>query len=296
MAWRDRLQGILRSPWLRWIQSVWQRIEFLDGLLGVWERIPRIVKTSARGILLYALIQWGAAASAQALEVGRENVLLIVLVAVVTTAIAWVLVEHYLPFQNHGAPEQQESPPLPSDDEGPPVVRAIVMKVSDKKSAPEDHGEPLELLVRWHTTHRRPITGQGLMFFTGRLDITNRSGRALSLEPRVIIRRDPHSIPDLKIRQLIKEQKPGAVEASLEIFGLPRVPDEVQEWGAKDIPYFPNPIPVGVDQTATGQMVFLLDEQFAPFAGTEYYGFDFLLIDLVSGHVAIMTWAHGYPD
>lgn len=119
------------SRWVQATRKLYAPLEKLDGLLGVWERIPRIVKTTARGIVLYALIQWGAAASARALEVGRDNALLIVLGAVIATAIAWVLVEHYLPFRapdakSRGKPDDCAAMTPPRQEQVIPIrIRTI---------------------------------------------------------------------------------------------------------------------------------------------------------------------------
>lgn len=78
------------------IRKWYTPIEKLDGLLGVWERIPRIVKAGARMIAYYVFAQIGLAFLARALEIGGENWPFIVIAALIVTLIIGLLIEHFV--------------------------------------------------------------------------------------------------------------------------------------------------------------------------------------------------------
>lgn len=93
---RERLQDLARNPLLRRIPKLWRRIEFLEGVFGVWDRIPRIVKGALRMAVEFALAGIALAFLAKALEVGQNNWPFVVIVALIITLIVGLLIEHYI--------------------------------------------------------------------------------------------------------------------------------------------------------------------------------------------------------
>lgn len=152
---RQHWQRIKASPAAHTIADWWRRIEFIDGVLGVWDRIPRFVKRGAGLMVGYAMLQWGAALSARALEVGRDQAPWIVVGAVVATAVAWVMVEHVL-FQ------RRPRPPMVVVDTGPhgviTVTEPVYVREDHEMVEQESEGQQNAAVVTersgpWHIAH-----------------------------------------------------------------------------------------------------------------------------------------------
>ena len=84
------------NSWIKTIRKGYAPLEKLDGLLGVWERIPGIAKSGMRMLGFYVFVQVGFGFLAQALEVGRDYWYFVVIASLIVTIVAGLLFEHFV--------------------------------------------------------------------------------------------------------------------------------------------------------------------------------------------------------
>ena len=92
----ERWRSIIDSKWVQATRKLYAPLEKLDGLLGVWERFPTLVKAGLRMGVYYLVVQIGLGYGARALEVGRDNWYFVVIAALIITLVVGLLIEHYI--------------------------------------------------------------------------------------------------------------------------------------------------------------------------------------------------------
>lgn len=108
MGFRDLWQYLAQHPWLRRLSKWWRGIEFLEGVFGVWDRIPRLAKAGVRMMAYYLFAQIGLAFLARTLEIGRENWPFVVIGSLIATLVIGLLIEHFaFAAPSRGAKEGQ---------------------------------------------------------------------------------------------------------------------------------------------------------------------------------------------